>query len=41
MIVDGVLVMEKGLVILKSEMREMEGELVRKELEFDMDKDMV
>lgn len=38
---DGALAMEKGLATLKSEMREMEGELARKELEFDTDKDTV
>lgn len=38
---DGALAMEKGLATLKSEMREMEGELARKELEFDTDKDAV
>ena len=31
--------MEKGLATLKSEMREVEDELARKELEFDVDKD--
>ncbi|XP_012969728.3 laminin subunit gamma-2 isoform X2 [Mesocricetus auratus] len=36
---DGALAMEKGLATLKSEMREVEGELARKELEFDTDKD--
>lgn len=41
MTADGALAMEKGLAILKSEMREMEGELARKELEFDTDKDVV
>lgn len=41
MTADGALAMEKGLAILKSEMREMEGELARKELEFDTDKDAV
>lgn len=38
---DGALAMEKGLATLKSEMREVEGELARKELEFDTDKDKV
>lgn len=38
---DGALAMEKGLATLKSEMREMEGELARKELEFDADKNAV
>ncbi|XP_012495418.1 PREDICTED: laminin subunit gamma-2 [Propithecus coquereli] len=38
---DGALAMEKGLATLKSEMREVEGELARKELEFDMDRDAV
>ncbi|GAB1285544.1 Laminin subunit gamma-2 [Apodemus speciosus] len=38
---DGALAMEKGLATLKSEMREMEGELARKELEFDTDKNAV
>lgn len=33
--------MEKGLASLKSEMREVEGELARKEQEFDTDKDAV
>lgn len=41
MTADGALAMEKGLATLKSEMREVEGELARKELEFDMDKDTV
>ena len=36
---DGALAMEKGLATLKSEMREVEDELTRKELEFDVDKD--
>lgn len=36
---DGALAMEKGLATLKSEMREVEEELARKELEFDVDKD--
>lgn len=36
---DGALAMEKGLATLKSEMREVEGELARKELEFHTDKD--
>lgn len=36
---DGALAMEKGLATLKSEMREVEGDLARKELEFDTDKD--
>ncbi|XP_010638850.1 laminin subunit gamma-2 [Fukomys damarensis] len=36
---DGALAMEKGLATLKSEMREVEGELARKELEFDTDMD--
>ena len=38
---DGALDMEKGLAALKSGMREVEGELARKEQEFDMDMDMV
>ncbi|KAM5294466.1 laminin subunit gamma-2 [Glossophaga mutica] len=38
---DGALDMEKGLATLKSETREVEGELARKEREFDMDVDMV
>lgn len=38
---DGALAMEKGLATLKSEMREVEGDLARKELEFDTDKDTV
>ncbi|XP_058130826.1 laminin subunit gamma-2 isoform X2 [Dasypus novemcinctus] len=38
---DGALAMEKGLATLKSEMREVEGALARKELEFDMDTDAV
>lgn len=38
---DGALAMEKGLATLKSEMREVEGELARKELEFDSDMDAV
>lgn len=38
---DGALAMEKGLATLKSEMREVEGELSRKEQEFDMDMDAV
>lgn len=38
---DGALAMEKGLAILKSEMREVEGELARKEQEFDLDMDTV
>ncbi|XP_006143943.1 laminin subunit gamma-2 isoform X1 [Tupaia chinensis] len=38
---DGALAMEKGLATLKSEMRDVEGELARKELEFDMDVDAV
>lgn len=38
---DGALAMEKGLATLKSEMREVEGELARKEREFDMDMDAV
>lgn len=38
---DGALAMEKGLATLKSEMREVEGELARKELELDTDKDKV
>lgn len=41
MTADGALAMEKGLATLKSEMREMEGELARKELEFVTDKDAV
>ncbi|KAM5239301.1 laminin subunit gamma-2 [Ctenodactylus gundi] len=38
---DGALAMEKGLATLKSEMREVEGALARKELEFDTDVDAV
>lgn len=38
---DGALDMEKGLATLKSEMREVDGELARKEQEFDVDVDMV
>lgn len=38
---DGALAMEKGLAGLKSEMRDVEGELARKEQEFDTDKDAV
>ena len=38
---DGALDMEKGLAALKSGLREVEGELARKEQEFDMDMDMV
>ncbi|XP_045372599.2 laminin subunit gamma-2 [Camelus bactrianus] len=38
---DGALAMEKGLATLKSEMRDVEGELARKEQEFDMDMDAV
>lgn len=38
---DGALAMEKGLASLKSEMREVEGELAKKEQEFDTDKDAV
>ena len=38
---DGALAMEKGLASLKSEMREVGGELARKEQEFDMDMDAV
>lgn len=38
---DGALAMEKGLASLKSEMRDVEGELARKEQEFDTDKDAV
>uniref|UniRef100_K7CQX2 Laminin subunit gamma-2 n=1 Tax=Pan troglodytes TaxID=9598 RepID=K7CQX2_PANTR len=38
---DGALAMEKGLASLKSEMREVEGELERKELEFDTNMDAV
>ncbi|XP_036297904.1 laminin subunit gamma-2 [Pipistrellus kuhlii] len=38
---DGALAMEKELATLKSEMREVEGELARKEREFDMDMDAV
>uniref|UniRef100_A0A8D2CU09 Laminin subunit gamma-2 n=1 Tax=Sciurus vulgaris TaxID=55149 RepID=A0A8D2CU09_SCIVU len=38
---DGALAMEKGLATLKSEMREVEGELARKKLEFDTDTDAV
>lgn len=41
MTADGALAMEKGLATLKSEMREVEGELARKEREFDMDMDAV
>ncbi|KAF4018642.1 hypothetical protein G4228_010088 [Cervus hanglu yarkandensis] len=38
---DGALAMEKGLATLKSEMRKVEGELARKEQEFDVDMDAV
>lgn len=38
---DGALALEKGLAALKSEVREVEEELARKELEFDVDKDTV
>lgn len=38
---DGALAMEKGLATLKSEMREVEGELARKELEFGSNEDTV
>lgn len=38
---DGALAMEKGLATLKSEMRKVEGELARKEREFDVDMDAV
>lgn len=38
---DGALAMEKGLAGLKSEMREVEGELARKEQAFDTDEDAV
>lgn len=38
---DGALAMEKGLATLRSEMREVDGELARKEREFDMDMDAV
>ncbi|XP_014311576.1 laminin subunit gamma-2 [Myotis lucifugus] len=38
---DGALAMEKGLATLRSEMRDVEGELARKEREFDMDMDAV
>lgn len=38
---DGALAMEKGLATLKSEVREVEGELTRKEQEFDLDLDAV
>ncbi|XP_028386601.1 laminin subunit gamma-2 [Phyllostomus discolor] len=38
---DGALDMEKGLATLKSELREVEGELARKEREFDVDVDTV
>lgn len=38
---DGALAMEKGLASLKSEMRDVEGELARKEQEFDTDQDAV
>ncbi|XP_037001564.2 laminin subunit gamma-2 [Artibeus jamaicensis] len=38
---DGALDVEKGLATLKSEMREVEGELARKEQAFDVDGDMV
>lgn len=41
MTADGALAMEKGLAALKSEVREVEEELARKELEFDVDKDTV
>lgn len=38
---DGALAMEKGLASLKSELREVEGQLARKEQELDMDVDAV
>ncbi|XP_006773026.1 PREDICTED: laminin subunit gamma-2 [Myotis davidii] len=38
---DGALAMEKELATLRSEMREVDGELARKEREFDMDMDAV
>ncbi|KAM4812598.1 laminin subunit gamma-2 [Urocitellus parryii] len=38
---DGALAMEKGLATLKSEMREVEAELARRQLEFDTDRDAV
>lgn len=38
---DGALAMEKGLASLKSEMRDVEGELARKEQAFDTDQDAV
>uniref|UniRef100_A0A8C9P8W3 Laminin subunit gamma-2 n=1 Tax=Spermophilus dauricus TaxID=99837 RepID=A0A8C9P8W3_SPEDA len=38
---DGALAMEKGLATLKSEMREVETELARRQLEFDTDRDAV
>lgn len=38
---DGALAMEKGLATLKSEMREVEAELARRQLEFDADRDAV
>ncbi|XP_036128726.1 laminin subunit gamma-2 [Molossus molossus] len=38
---DGALAVEKGLATLKSDMREVEGELARKERELDMDVDAV
>lgn len=41
MTADGALAMEKGLATLKSEMRKVEGELARKEQEFDADMDAV
>ena len=41
MTADGALAMEKGLATLKSEMRKVEGELARKEREFDVDMDAV
>lgn len=41
MTADGALAMEKGLATLKSEMREVEGELARKEREFGTSTDAV
>ncbi|KAM6218305.1 laminin subunit gamma-2 [Rhynchocyon petersi] len=41
MTADGALALEKGLATVKSEMREVDGELARKEQEFDMDMNAV
>lgn len=38
---DGALAMEKGLATLKGEVRDVDGELARKEQEFDLDTDAV